>query len=576
MWHVLFTIAILPSTTSFSDAKTTNASIYNMVHQFIVDNGHHNVDMFFNSSTHAWRRFTSSEVYFARNNVLKAKTTHNGSFSIFIFDSERDDLVFYLKCVCQRRIRMSLLLLTNVDESDEVSVMRRFLGEFQETSYFYVAKPTSYNSLSWHRLISLKSGTILDELTFASGSFRIVEEFDMKGLRIRSTSLTWVPYLTIEDCNKFGRECETNYGYLIDCMDRLALKYNFTYTSEKNLGHWGVASNGQSLSEDGIGIMNDVANGKYDMSLSSWIWNLETDGLAQFVPAIRKRLVLVMRHRGSSADFRFFLRAFSPHSWASVLLMAGAAVSCISLMDFLSVKEGSHGPKMIASSFYLFFLLINAYYCGVLVMFLATNEPQLFKTEKDVLQAYPTWRLKYLHYLIKDIFHMVEEGDPVYVDTWQRYNESPSEWTYHSVDEAIEFVLGGQNVAKIGEDRLLAHLKSNPIEQHLHLFDHNKWQFRYILFHKNSPLLPMFKQGANHFVENGVLDELHQKWFGKKILVSIPDTGEDEGAFGLGQMILVLVIVPALYLLALIIFCVEAVFLKWGRREHIRINAHDR
>ena len=139
----------------------------------------------------------------------------------------------------------------------------------------------------------------------------------MQGLRISSTSLTWAPYLTIEDCNKFGKECKTNYGYLIDYMDRITVKFNFTYVSERNTHHWGVASDGQSLSEDGIGIMNDVSSGKFDMSLSSWIWNVETDVFAQFVPAIRKRLVLVMKHQKSGADFGLFLRAFSPNSWDS-------------------------------------------------------------------------------------------------------------------------------------------------------------------------------------------------------------------------------------------------------------------
>ena len=89
--------------------------------------------------------------------------------------------------------------------------------------------------------MTLKTGTVMQYLTFADNTFRIVEQYNMQGLKIRSTTLTWAPFLTINDCNGIGLECKTNYGYLKDYMDALALKFNFTYTSHRNVDNdWGV------------------------------------------------------------------------------------------------------------------------------------------------------------------------------------------------------------------------------------------------------------------------------------------------------------------------------------------------
>ena len=109
----------------------------------------------------------------------------------------------------------------------------------EATAFFYVAilqsNASDSNGLkptSWYQVLSLKTGSVVNWLTFADESYRIIESFDLKGLQVRSASLTWTPYLIIDDCDELGLECKQNYGYLIDYMDLLAAKFNFTYISQ--------------------------------------------------------------------------------------------------------------------------------------------------------------------------------------------------------------------------------------------------------------------------------------------------------------------------------------------------------
>ncbi len=40
----------------------------------------------------------------------------------------------------------------------------------------------------------------------------VMEDYDLGGMLLTSTSLSWAPYLTLEGCDENGRNCEKNYG----------------------------------------------------------------------------------------------------------------------------------------------------------------------------------------------------------------------------------------------------------------------------------------------------------------------------------------------------------------------------
>ena len=47
-----------------------------------------------------------------------------------------------------------------------------------------------------------------------------------------------------------------------------------------------------------------------------------------------------------------------------------------------------------STSAWLFFVLLNAYYGGALTMFFTSEIPIPFNTIEQVMDAYPTWKLK--------------------------------------------------------------------------------------------------------------------------------------------------------------------------------------
>ena len=78
-----------------------------------------------------------------------------------------------------------------------------------------------------------------------------------------------------------------------------------------------------------------------------------------------------------------------------------------------------------------------------------------------------------------------------------------------------------------------------------------------MMFHKNSPLVPMFRQGLNHFRENGIENELVLEWFGD----GIEEVAQLEGfALTFGRVVLVLIIMGAMYLFSLFMLGAELTF----------------
>ena len=492
---------------------------------------------------------------------------NNDSFGIFIFDCKKDNIYKYLTHICHRKIKMSLLLITRPCGSQLIYEIKSHLSEMREATYFYVAMVNNNGTITWKRIISLKSGNILDALIFANDSLRIIETFDMQGLEIRSTSLTWAPYLTLEDCDNDGLNCKKNYGYLHDYMEKLADMFNFTFSSQQNVdNHWGISSDSYRLSDDGRGVLNAIANKEYDMCLSVWLWKNERAGYAQFVPVAKFTHALAMKLDKPGTDFGLFLRAFSINSWICILLIAGAAVACILLVDLLNLEEDTNVPNIVTFTFHIFFVLVYSYYCGVLITFFATTDRLPFETEKEVLQAYPNWRLKFEPYLVGEINHKASQGDPVYVLAMKKYEENPSEWTYDSLAEGLEFVMSGQHVIKSGEGKLLNYIKSNGMHRKIYVFGQTRSEPECLIFHLNSPLVPMFRQGASFFKENGIENDLYNKWFGLSSPVSASNP-EQGTAFDLGQMVWLLVSISALYVLTLIVLCGELLF---QRLKHIQ------
>ena len=103
----------------------------------------------------------------------------------------------------------------------------------------------------------------------------------------------------------------------------------------------------------------------------------------------------------------------------------------------------------------------------------------------------------------------------------------------------------------------MGHLKSNPTDQKLYFFAHSKRQYRSLLFYQNSPVLPMFNQGAQYLREKGIIHQLHMKWIG-----SDNTQGESEAEIMVltgGQTVLLFVLLIGILAISMVTFCGELV-----------------
>lgn len=527
----------------------------NGVQEFLVDNGHYHVDIFSNSSQ--LRGVSLKDLFIARFPMEDVEKAHKDSFGIFMFDNAKDNVVSYLSAITQRQIKMSLLVISEPWDNEKISFMRRHLLEQQATAFFYIAIPTgSHTDMTWHQIISLKSGSALNHLEFDDNSSKIIEAFDMHGLEITSSSLTWAPYLTIDDCNEDGLDCAKNYGYLIDLMDELAIKFNFSYLSQKNTNNswWHVGTHGLYG-----GVWGDVESKQYDLSLSAWKWMISRHDRVDFVPFIQENYVLAFRPQQPNIDFSLFTRVFVQDIWTSLICISGAMLLAVFLAKMYCIKEVMNGIEILTFVWWLLFTLVNSYYCGVLTMFFATPTSAPFKTMRDVLKAHQDWNLLFEDGSRGFVHSMAGRGDPDFLSLWQWHQENPLQTTFDSVEHGLELIEKGQNVILIGQNRLLGHLKSHQTKQKIHTVKIMNPSSNSILFHNNSPLVPMFNKGVSYLTETGLRRQLYYKWFGK-FSEEYGYASSEGNILTLGQMVTVFLIMLVVFVVALLILCGELTF----------------
>ena len=534
--------------------KEARASNDPSIQEFLMDNGHRHVDIFYNSSQ--WRGVTLTGMFVSRLHIGKVEKVNPNSFGIFVVDPQKDDLGSYLSLIIKRRIRTSLLIVSKPWHHNTSNLIHTQLSLLQPSAFFYMAL-SSTCCMDWHQVISLKSGSIINVLKFADNSSRVIETFDLHGLKITSTSLTWAPYLTIDDCNEYGLECAKNNGYLKDFMDMMASQFNFSYVSQKNVGNnWGTLP----INDTYVGVYGNIISKHYDMSLSTWLWTSARNEMCDFVPFLQRGNVLALKPQKPKIDFGLFTRAFVQDTWVYVLFMAGSTVLLTLLTNQYGVDKTRNAPKIMMFIWWIFFTLVNSYYCGVLTMFFTTTSPVPFKTMSDVIQAYPNWKFRFQKGWFNGwLYEMTERGEPDFIKLWQRYQENPAETTYSSIKNGLELIESGPNVIFADGNMILANLKKSSAAQKIYMISLGKHESYNLIFYKNSPLLPMFKQGASDFRETGLERQLFYKWFGEWAAETNTASSEQK-VLTLGHMVLVFAIMLAAFVITLIVLCGELAF----------------
>ena len=464
-----------------------------------------------------------------------------------------------LSDLTRKKVQRTVIVVQNTSKEGQMLALRQKLQALNRNTLFYLVM-VDQSCTRWYQVITLKSGYVLDDMKFVSNSYQIKEDFDLQGLSIKSISLTWAPYLTVEGCNEQGINCAVNDGYLIDYINILADQFNFTFSSDKEPnGDWGIMpqSGPFNLSGEWGGVMGNVVRGKYDTSISAWDWNLERSNVVQFVLVTKNNRILVWEPKNPEIDFGVFIRPITADSWVAIILTTCFTLSLIAFTSVCipSIAENSDGRKLMIISIQYFFIFINAYYGGALTMFFTSSIRIPLDTLRDTLQAHPDWRLKFM--AGGEIYFAVPalQGDPDYVAYWNYVQSNPEEASFPVIKDGLDELRQGQIVVLLDESMLKGYLKNNPTHQQtLEVFWSSQSVSAGLIFPLNSPLVPIFRSGAEKIRERGVQDILTEKWAGKDIN---QDLTASTMVLGSGHMILIFAIMLAFYVACLLVFMIE-------------------
>ena len=431
-------------------------------------------------------------------------------------------------------------------------------SELGLSSLFYVLD----TNLRFYSVWSLSHSKVaINEVKFKPATSLKVDRdhFDLMGAQLTSITLTWAPYSTVEDCNEAGKQCKKNFGLMIDVGKLIAELYNFSLKSYKDPDDdWGVRPKSGPYNLSGVwgGVFGSVVNGLHTMSLSQWYYIYERNDLCDFVITTADYRHLALTPQPPEVDTGLFIRPFTDDSWLAILGMTLVIAFFIATPFFIVSQFSNTSSYMIAStSGWYFFVLVNAFYGGALTMFFSSEITIPFEGIRDVIRAYPDWKLKMMDGNDALFQPRALAGDVDYGAFWKRVEDDPEESIYANIVAGLEDLLEGQYVIHVSAAMLRGFFRENPFfHQGLKVFGREKSVFNAIIFTKNSPVAPVFRAGLRRLRERGVLQQLEQDWMGLAI--------ESRTEFGKlvlspGQVVLVYVIMGVAVIGAIVALILE-------------------
>jgi hypothetical protein len=386
MWFSHLIVLAIACSGTVTSEKWTETAIFQLdVAKFLSDNGFKFVTMIENSTmpSQTMSKLTQDIVKHGTSRVQTSTiNTHmiNYAFNfmdtnIFIYDIQNDNIQTFFSIISLTPVRSSVIIMKYLWTKSMMTILKRNLELFRLDALFYIVL-SSHQGVTWHQVITLKSGFSMTELRFSLGNGQIVENYNLNGLTIHTIGINYAPYLTLEDCDQNGRKCRSN-GYLKQYTDVLAKQFNFTYESHKDVNDdWGELPKSGPYNRSGewAGVFGDVIKAKYDLNLADWIWSLKTYGLLSFVSINSITRVLIWTPKTKEIDFGLFVRPFTGDSWIAVLSMTTLTLFAIASVHYI-MPSGTKkiGQNIIITTFWYFFVLLNAFYGGALTMFFTSK-----------------------------------------------------------------------------------------------------------------------------------------------------------------------------------------------------------
>ena len=449
------------------------------------------------------------------------------------FDRSRDSFILiardltdetviteYVTFISETKI-MRLLLLTLGDV--DFGLVEKTMDKLNRNMMFYW-----FHEEMKEVFIKIKNTDRVVRNKIKTDSWRAVQEYDLQGLLIWSISLNWLPDNAAYDCNTNLGDCKNQIGILPPIADTVSRQVNLTWKTQLDPnGDWGLQpkSGPNDLTGNWSGVLGSVVIGKYPVSFVQWRANLPRWRILDFLFTYAERPVLAVTPQNPDFDLGLFIRPFRNESWYCCLGIAVLVVVLL-MVPFIwnSDYDRSESYMITQTSGFYFFVLFNAFYGGALTMFFTAAIDLPFVTTRDVMQAYPDWKL-----LMKKGFDtyfqiLADQGDPDYRKFYDRVLNQPQESVYTSTFEGLRRMKDERAVIHTTDRILSYHFVSHPQEQNIKVFARGYPEFKGPVVAKNSPLKPIMMPTFIKFSERGSIDRLLTLYQGPPLQAGNPET----------------------------------------------------
>ena len=342
------------------------------------------------------------------------------------------DFLPYLMTIQHAKVKRAVIVITTPIDQDQETSLINLMNSLSENALFYLIyqQKTSFSphEILYKQVISIKhaSRAIVEDFQMNELG-QVIEKYNLQGLKLYGTTLSWAPTIMIENCDSKGKNCETR-GLYRDLMDAMSKVLNFTWECHKEVNNnWGVSP---IIEADGnktwVGLFGSIVNGDYMFSPCSWQWNIVRYGLVDFVSTtwqyrqgtfkykfeVYHRVKLdisvltdkcvfyyrlhALTPKNPEIDYGLLVRCFTNETWNFIAIITVILFIFILLpYNFIQSEfyEQTNGYILASFSGWMFFVMLEIFYGGALTMFFTTEVRIEFESTEDVLRAYPDWKI---------------------------------------------------------------------------------------------------------------------------------------------------------------------------------------
>ena len=155
------------------------------------------------------------------------------------------------------------------------------------------------------------------------------------------------------------------------------------------------------------------------------------------------------------------------------------------------------------------------------------------------------------------------QGDLDYVKYVELWKKDPDKYNVKAIEEGLELIKNDQTILHTSDAMLRGAQRRNPSTfPNVKTFEASSTTYSYLIFTKNSPLVPVFSKASLKSFERGQYERVSRYWQGQEISVSSKNS-MDTLVLTIGQVFLIFGVLMLSLLSSLVCLVLEIIFFHY-------------